>query len=683
MADASIVPFQRRYLRHGRRILFAVDLLLVLLAFNTTFLLIYGAEAAWRGLPAVAAFSLAMTAISAVMFPALDLYGKQWRYASLTDLLAITRAVLASAAVFALTRVVEPRFAAIPLEFLAVHSVLLVGMIGATRLSLRRGILHRLLQERLGSQDAHAKDELTPILLVGAGDAADVYMRALSGSADATHEPVGLIDDDPSAIGLTVRGVPVLGTLDQLPQAISFLRMRGRAPHHIVFTRPPSSFGAGAERLVNDADAAGLAVSCLASPTAFQAASGEQAPELRRIELSDLLRRPQAVLDKTALKEVVGGAVVAVTGAGGSIGSELVRQIAALGPAEVVLIDHGEFNLYSIDAEFDGALAGVPRTSYVCDVRDARRVNEILARHRPRIVFNAAALKHVPMVELNPCEGALTNAIGTRNVADAALACGAAAMVQVSTDKAVDSASVMGATKRLGELYCQALDLAGSSDPGRTRFMTVRFGNVLGSSGSLIPLFQKQLKRGGPLTVTHPDMTRFFMTVREAVELTLQASARGLTAGLGRGEIFVLDMGEPIRILDIARRMIRLAGRDVDEVGIEIIGCRPGEKLFEELFGQDERRVPSGIPGVNSALSAPRDPVGLQEQLSAIEDAARAGDAQGLFDVLESVLPHYHPEVVARTGAPGTSGRPARTDRPAPGRSGAAAGHGHAAELAG
>ena len=361
--------------------------------------------------------------------------------------------------------------------------------------------------------------------------------------------------------------------------------------------------------------------------------------ELRPIELTDLLERPQAALDVAALQRFINGRRVMITGAGGSIGSELARQVAGLSPSRLVLVDNCEFNLYSIDLDLAENFPCVERSAHYCDVRDKRRVEAVFAQHKPELVFHAAALKHVPLVELNPCEGVLTNVFGTMNIAEAVKRWGALGMVQISTDKVVNSPNVMGSTKRLAELYCQSLDLEGLNDVGAPRFMTVRFGNVLGSSGSLIPLFKRQLARGGPLTVTHPEMMRFFMTIREAVELTLQASAYGLEKKLGGGEIFVLDMGEPIKIIDIARRMIRLAGFVPDQdVQIQIVGCRPGEKLFEELFDEAEKRVKPPVPGVLGAVPTPVPLAVLHEAFERLRRSATEGDTASVFETMNSIL---------------------------------------------
>jgi O-antigen biosynthesis protein WbqV len=328
-----------------------------------------------------------------------------------------------------------------------------------------------------------------------------------------------------------------------------------------------------------------------------------------------------------------------VTGAGGTIGSEIVRQLARFGPSEIQLLDCGEFNLYSIDMELSENFPEIPRKPILCSIRQRESVMAAFKELRPELVFHAAALKHVPLVEENPCSGAQTNVIGTRNIADAARAHGTLAMVQVSSDKAVNPVGFMGATKRLGELYCQALDLIGYGDPDAPRFMTVRFGNVLGSSGSLIPLFRRQLSRGGPLTVTDPTIERYFMTVHEAVQLILHSSTQALQTRRDRGMIFVLDMGEPVNIMDLARRMIRLAGLTPDvDIKIEITGLRPGEKLFEELFDQSETHLPSDSAGIFRAIpvSVPLDV--LEARFDELERAAKRGNGAKVRQLVHDLV---------------------------------------------
>jgi FlaA1/EpsC-like NDP-sugar epimerase len=364
----------------------------------------------------------------------------------------------------------------------------------------------------------------------------------------------------------------------------------------------------------------------------------------RPVAIEDLLERPQIKLDRDAMAQLVQGRRVLVTGAGGTIGAELARQVAALGPAELVLLDQSEYALWQIDGELAERAPDIRRVAVIADIRDATRIAAIFTTRRPELVFHAAALKHVPMVEADPLEGLLTNACGTAIVADAARTAGAATMVLVSTDKAVNPTSVMGASKRLAEIYCQALDILGRRTDGGMRCVTVRFGNVLGSTGSVVPVFQRQLARGGPLTVTHPDMRRYFMTVREAVGLVLQASVAGVAEALPEGAIFVLDMGAPVKIVDLARKMIQLAGLRPDEdVEIRFTGLRPGEKLFEELFHGHEPATPTLHPGLLMARPRSGDAKVIGHAMFAIETACRAGNRRVALAQLALMVPEFAP----------------------------------------
>lgn len=337
------------------------------------------------------------------------------------------------------------------------------------------------------------------------------------------------------------------------------------------------------------------------------------------------------------------GARVLVTGAGGTIGSELVRQISVFSPEEIILVDNSEFHLYAIDMEVGEKFPDVSRNVTMADVRDRTRMFEIFEKHRPALVFHAAAMKHVPMVEMHPSEGVLTNVHGTRNVADAARANGVGAMVLISTDKAVNPTSVMGATKRVAETYCQALDIEAQAD-NATRFLTVRFGNVLGSTGSVVPLFQKQLAQGGPLTVTHPSVTRYFMTTREAVALVLQASALGSGSRDHLGGIYTLEMGSAVRIQDLARQMIRLAGlRPGEDIDIVYTGLRPGEKLYEEPLHQSEELVPTQLDGILLASPRTADFVMLERLVLKLIDMASTAQIEGARKMIRTIVPEYTP----------------------------------------
>jgi FlaA1/EpsC-like NDP-sugar epimerase len=470
--------------------------------------------------------------------------------------------------------------------------LVLVFMLGGSRLA------YRLLRDGRSGVVAVLSDSgerMVPVLLVGTGLGTSLFIRALRNSPEQLFRVAGILEPGQGQTGRHILGVPVIGRLAELESLINRLEAAGERPSRLIVgdRLPPETL----DGLIGDANRLGINVCRVPEPLAFEDASERDRLELRPIALEDLLNRPQATLDRSAIGRLIEGRRVLVTGAGGSIGSELVRQIAARCPAELVMVDSCEFNLYSIDHEVGTQHPDLAKRALLADVRQASRIHSILQACRPELVFHAAALKHVPMVELNPCEGVLTNVIGTRNVADAVVACGALAMVLVSTDKAVNPTNVMGASKRLAEFYCQALDVeqAGSTGGGRrTRFMTVRFGNVLGSSGSVVPLFQAQLARGGPLTVTHPEIQRYFMTIPEAVALVLQASAHGIGREEERGRIFVLDMGAPIRVVDVARRLIRLAGLEPGrDVEISFTGPPPGRKALRGAV----RRLRAAAPG--------------------------------------------------------------------------------------
>ncbi|EHK73975.1 polysaccharide biosynthesis protein CapD [Sinorhizobium meliloti CCNWSX0020] len=592
--------------------------------------------------------------ICALVFPLSGLYSRNWKYGSISDLFIILRAVLLTSLLLVSLLFFSTRLTDIPRTVVPMQSLLLIAFLAAARLSFRAEelALRRPVFKSGRSKDAQ-DDKRIPLLLIGASDAADLYLRALARDPNATYTPVACLDRSEDQTGMSLRGVPIAGRIQDFERVVAELQQQGKQPRHIVFTEAPAAFGEEAsDGLLRSAERLGIAVSRLSQMTELKRAKSDNPYELRSIELTDLLERPQAALDREAIVRLVRGRRVLITGAGGSIGSELTAQVAACEPAEIVLIDNTEYNLYAIDMTLTESFPELPRWSYLCSVRRSQRVEEIFERHRPELVFHAAALKHVPMVQMNPCEGVLTNVVGTMNVANAAKKYGTLAMVQVSTDKVVNSTSVMGATKRLAELYCQALDLNGLETGLGPRFMTVRFGNVLGSSGSLIPLFKRQLARGGPLTVTDANMTRFFMTIREAVELTLQASAYGFEKQLGQGEIFVLDMGEPIKIIDIARRMIRLAGFTPDqEIEIKIIGCRPGEKLFEELFDETDKRTSSPVPGVLGAVPEPIPLPTLRDAFARLQRHSERGNEASVVAVMRELLPRYEHEADRKMAA--------------------------------
>ena len=562
-----------------------------------------------------------------------------WRFAGIDDLLAVAGSSVLGAALFALLR----HFTGVPSENLAfpvVHALTLMLLLGAPRTAYRRMQLAR-------ANARPVQPDALSILLIGTGEDADLFLRALGHDRRQAFRVEGLVSPNARQPGRRIRGHAILGHLDDLSAVLDRLQAEARLPDILVIAMPDLS-GPALANVIEVADRRGRTVRRAPRPTALGPADQTPPFELKPVAIEDLLNRPQVPLDRDGMARLIQGRRVVVTGAGGTIGSELARQVAAFGPETLILLDNGEYALWQIDLELAETHPAVARKTLLADVRDEARVRAVFESCRPELVFHAAALKHVPMVEDNPLEGLLTNVAGTRHVADAARAAGARAMVLISTDKAVNPTSVMGASKRLAEMYCQALDRVARTSGKGLACITVRFGNVLGSTGSVVPLFQRQLARGGPLTVTHPDMQRYFMTVREAVGLVLQASVLrtggvDLPSGQNSG-IFVLDMGKPVKIVDLARQMIRLAGLQPDaDVEIRFTGLRPGEKLHEELFHGQEPPVPTGHPGLLMASPRTADPALVGRAIDEIATACRGGHARLALNLLSRMVPEFEP----------------------------------------
>ena len=584
------------------------------------------------------------TAVSTAVFWFMGLYRGIWRYASVQDMIAIVKAVTLSVLIFLPISFLITRLDAMPRSVLVIEWLLLIALLAGPRMIYRvfrdRGF-HHLLE-----WGAPAR---VPVLLVGAGDAADLFIRDTTQDPNSGYEVVGILDEKGTRVGRRIRGVPVMGDLGDLDGVIASLRRRGKAPQRLIQTR---SMGPDVLRtLLDRAEAHGALLSKLPSLTDFRVSESgnDQKVELKPVALEDLLQRPQATLDREAMRAFIAGRRVLVTGAGGSIGSELARQACEFGAQRLILLDHSETLLYGIGLELSEKFPATDRRCVLADVRDEVGIDGLVVSEHPEIVFHAAAVKHVPLAEDNPPEAALTNVIGTRNVADSCLRHGVTAMVLISTDKAINPSSVMGATKRLAECYAQACDIAervgGEAQAGtKTRFTTVRFGNVLGSTGSVVPLFTRQIERGGPVTITHPEMTRYFMTVREAVQLVVQAAALGCDQKAVRdvGKVFVLDMGEPVKIVDLARQMIRLAGLRPDkDIEIEFTGARPGEKLHEELFHDGEPMVETGHAGLRLAAARTVNLEVLRKAVSELEQYARQCQVQEVVNLLQHKVPEY------------------------------------------
>ncbi len=554
-----------------------------------------------------------VVALQSAIFLGLGLYRGIWRYASVLDLYRIVAAAalstLAISAVMFFTY-----FSDLPRSVLILDPLLLVVAMGGSRLAYRAWKEKSLLS--LGTN---------PVLILGAGDAASDLLKHLSRSRE--WRVVGLLDDNPARRGRQIYGVTVMGPLDSLAEHAT-----QRGAKHAIIAMPSVNHSAR-RRAMRVCSAAG--VKALIVPSFEDIASGlVTVSEIRKVELDDLLGRDPVKLDNAGMRDWIGTRTVMVTGAGGSIGSELCRQLTRFGPERIVFVEQNEFALYQIAEEFAVHYPGTPTVPVIADIRNEARMKQVMEEWRPAMVFHAAAYKHVPLMEqINAWEAVQNNIRGTLITARAAVSVGVAKFVLISTDKAVNPTNVMGATKRIAELVCA------SFAETQTRFVAVRFGNVLGSTGSVVPKFREQIAQGGPITVTHPDIQRYFMSIPEAAQLVLQAGCMG-----GGGEIFVLDMGEPVKIVELARDMIRLSGLREQDIRIEFTGLRPGEKLFEELLADGEHTLPTPHPKLRIAKA---ETLLLEKEFGSliqwISSAVPLSDKE-VRNRLSAMLPEYHPQ---------------------------------------
>ena len=564
--------------------------------------------------------------LQAGIFFGSGMYRGMWRYASVPDLQRIALAVLGSTLTIAMVLLIlPPQSPPVPRSVLLLDPILLILLLGGSRLGYRVW-KERRLRNVLGSPER-------PVVILGAGDAAADLLKNLAREGD--WRVLGLLDDDPDKRGRQIQGVNILGTLDELIDLAPRLGV-GRA-----IIAMPSASHQSRRRALEICRRAG--VEALTVPSYQDLVSGRvTVSQVRNVELDDLLGRDPVLLDEGRLQEWIRGRGILVTGAGGSIGSELCRQIARFEPAQLVLFEHNEFALYRMEQEFAEQHPRIALKCVIGDVKNTARMDEALAAHRPQIVFHAAAYKHVPLMEEdNAWEAIQNNVLGTWRVAEAAIAHGVEKFVLVSTDKAVNPTNVMGASKRLAEIVCQGLQARNT-----TRFVTVRFGNVLGSNGSVIPKFREQIARGGPVTVTHPEITRYFMSIPEAAQLVLQAGLMG-----SGGEIFVLDMGEPVKIADLARELIRLSGFGESDIGIEFIGLRPGEKLYEELLADGEHTLPTPHPKLRIANSRSAPDAAWMAELVTWLQQATPGTERARAE-LAARVPEYVPQAGTAAGVP-------------------------------
>jgi FlaA1/EpsC-like NDP-sugar epimerase len=557
--------------------------------------------------------------LQACLFVFFGLYRGVWRFASVNDLKRIMFAVISATALATLVLFMLQSGIVIPRSVLILDPILLVMMMGGSRFFYRAWKDHQLYGVTLKQGN--------PVIILGAGEAAVALVKDLALSAQ--WRVVGLVDDDVSMHGREIFGVKILGAINQL-ELIS-----NRLSVTYVIVAMPSAHHQKRKQAIDLATQLNLEV--MTVPAIDDLMSGKvSVSQIRKVDVEDLLGRDAVKLDSSGLQMLIDHQTVLVSGAGGSIGSELCRQIVKYRPDTLICLDISEFSLYQLEQELTGMNLETKLVYFTCDVKNKVRINHILAQYQPSVVFHAAAYKHVPMMENgNVWEALSNNVIGTHTLAQACKSNGVSKFVLISTDKAVNPTNVMGASKRLAEMVCQGLQ----SDNG-TRFVIVRFGNVLGSSGSVIPKFREQIAKGGPITITHPEITRYFMSIPEAAQLVMQAGLMGKG-----GEIFVLDMGEPVKIADLAADMVRLSGFSTDEIKIEYVGLRPGEKLYEELLADDEHTMPTPHEKLRIAQARTADISWVNSLLLWIEGLHGTHETQMKLE-LSSWVEEYSPQIL-------------------------------------
>jgi FlaA1/EpsC-like NDP-sugar epimerase len=593
----------------------------------------------WRILPYFILFSV-------VVCYAFNLTTTKWRFISLPDALNIFRAatVLALALLVLDYVFVAPNVGGTPVApnvqgafFFGKVTIILYWFLEVSFLSTLRFAYRYFRYTRVRH---HAKsDDAAATLLIGRAADAEILLRGIESGAVKRIWPVGLLSPSPADRGQLIRNLPVLGGIDDIEDVIADFVRRNKPIARVVMT--PSAFDREArpESVLMRARRLGLIVSRLPSLE-----SGES-PRLTPVAVEDLLLRPSEKIDYGRLEALVENKAVIVTGGGGSIGSEICHRVVAFGAARLLVIENSEPALYAITEALAAHDTGVAIEGRVADIRDRARILQLMNEFKPDIVFHAAALKHVPILERDWGEGVKTNIFGSVNVADAALAAGAEAMVMISTDKAIEPVSMLGLTKRFAEMYCQALDhdLAAQADgKPRMRLISVRFGNVLASNGSVVPKFKAQIEAGGPVTVTHPDMVRYFMTIREACDLVITAAAHALTPARADVSVYVLNMGQPVKIVELAERMIRLSGlQPGHDIDIVFTGMRPGERLNEILFANEEPAIEIGVAGIMAAKPNEPPMQSLRKWIAALEQAVERDDRLSIREVLKDAVPEF------------------------------------------
>ena len=651
--DSGFLPLMERFFQ---RHLLLVNVVVHTLVFGVALLLAYlvrfditKADTQWFR-PFFLRFLPFFIIVKLLVFGKLKLFRGGWQYSGIRDVANILLACWLSLLIMFVTVYLCQQLPVFALRRIPYASdyfsgysngILVLDFLATVFLACAVRMGYRLYREELRPISAEG---LTRVLMVGAGNAAESIIREINRMHVERYRVVGLVDDDKAKIGIIIHGVPVLGATADMPAICAEQNIDE------IIIAMPSATQKELRRIVDICRGTKLKFQSL--PGVGDLINGKVAvSQIRPVDINDLLGRAAIQLDCQAIARFIEGRRVLVTGAGGSIGSEMCRQIAAFKPAKLILVEQAENPMFDIEGELKTRFPAIPLVPCICDVHDRQRVMNVWQMHQPQVVVHAAAHKHVPLMERNPCEAVKNNILGTRNVADASCAHGTAEFVMISTDKAVNPSSVMGASKRVAEIYTQSLN----GRPGcKTKFKAVRFGNVLGSSGSVIPTFRKQIAAGGPITVTHPDMTRYFMTIPEASQLVLQAAATG-----DGGQIFLLDMGEPVRIVDLALQMITLSGfRPGEDIDIVFTGTRPGEKLFEELRTEGEDIEPTVHPKVNVWKCRPADWATVQHVYGELEALYNSMDRQKIIQTIQKLVPEYTP-LNPPTDAPAAAATPA------------------------
>ncbi|HVI11735.1 MAG TPA: nucleoside-diphosphate sugar epimerase/dehydratase [Pseudolabrys sp.] len=618
------------------------DLLATMAAIVVTFLMRFEGAALTERLRGLERFLPFFLIYAAIVYFILGLHRNKWRFTSIPDLYNLFRAsTVLAISLLALDYVlVAPNIYGT--FFFGKVTILLywflqMFFLGGLRVVYRYFHYARTLQ-RVKVADA------TPTLVLGRAADAEVLLRGIESGAVKKIWPVGVLSPSVADRGQSIRGIPVLGDIDDLEGVVADLESRGDRVRRLVLAPSALTLEARPEAILIRARRLGLSMSQMPSLE-----TGGSAVQLSPVAVEDLLLRPSVKIDYRRLEDFVSGKAIVVTGGGGSIGSEICDRIVTFGAARLLVIEHSEPALHVVMEVLKGKQSPAEIVGRIADIRDRQRIMSLVGQFKPDIVFHAAALKHVPMLEQDWDEGIKTNVFGSINVADAASAAGATAMVMISTDKAIEPVSVLGATKRLAEMYCQALDdeFSRRAVPGHQpmRLISVRFGNVLASNGSVVPKFKSQIEAGGPVTVTHPDMVRYFMTIREACDLVVTAATHALGNRAGDASIYVLNMGQPVKIVDLAERIIRLSGLEPGrDIQISYTGIRPGERLNEILFARGEETSEIGIPGIVAAKPV-RPPLdAIRAWVATLEQAVARGERAAIYNVLRDAVPEFRGE---------------------------------------